>query len=94
MYTVDECKEILKDIDVNDIRVTKHFSKRIKKRKLDISYKLTKYVTQPDTQIIKSKNFSNRFMLQFFCEPLHKNVEVVIAINESKQVVLLTIYEL
>ncbi|WP_304125767.1 hypothetical protein [Methanosphaera cuniculi] len=92
MYSIDECKEILSNISVNDIIVGEHFRIRLSQREFDISGKLLEYITQPNTKITRAKGY-NRFMLKFFCKPLGRKVVIIIAINEAKQVILITMYD-
>lgn len=92
MYSIKECEEILSNLNVNDIIVGEHFIRRARQRELDISGKLLEYVTQPNTRITRAKGY-NRFMLKFFCKPLGRKVVIIIAINEAKQIILVTMYD-
>lgn len=92
MYSIEECKEILSNLQVNDVIVGDHFKIRFVEREFNISSKLLKYLTQPNTKVTRAEGY-NRFMLKFFCKPLERKVTIIIAINEAKQVILITMYD-
>lgn len=90
-FTVEDCKEILENITVNDIIVSPHFDKRLKGRGLDVSNYYMKYLNQDDTKITIAKG-RNRFKLYYYCPPLDLMLTLIIQIEDNQQIRLITIY--
>ena len=89
--TVIDLKNILINLQTYDVFVTKHFQKRLIERDLDISSHLMHFLTQKNV-IIKEEDDYNVFSISFYCEKISKKVTIICRINESKQLILITIY--
>lgn len=92
IFTVEDCKSILNNIDVNDVIVSPHFDTRLKGRGLDVSSYYMKYIKHKDTRITEAKG-RNRFMLYYYCEPLNQMLTIIIQIEDNCQIRLITIYQ-
>ncbi len=91
MFTIEDCIDILKNVTVNDIIVSQHFSKRLKGRSLDITSYLKELINQKNMEVTYAKG-RNRFMIKYYCESINKIITIIIHIQDNKQVVLITIY--